>query len=99
MNNVETVCPWCLEVQDTGMIRKMTRANSYMQLDEKDPDKWDECVVSAHETCKNCNQEFIWHFRTIIVAEVSKVEWSVPPTAGSLVPKVVGLLPKKGEQE
>ena len=66
-----------------------------MQLDEKDPDQWDECVVSAHETCKNCNKEFIWHLRTIIVAEVSKVEWSVPKSATEMTPKVVGLMPHK----
>lgn len=99
MNNVETICPWCFEIQDTGTIRKMSRANSYMQQDEKDPDKWDECVSSAHETCKNCNQEFIWQFRTIIVAEVTKVTWHLPPSAGSIVPKVVGLMPHKLKEE
>ena len=99
MNRVDTICPWCLEVQDTGVIRKMTRANEYVEQDKLDPDLWPEIESTGHETCKNCNKEYIWQLRQIVVAEVSKLEWSLPPSAGSLVPKVVGLLPKKGESK
>ena len=95
MNRVDTICPWCFEIQDTGIVRKMTRVNEYMQQDEKDPDQWGEIKSSSHETCKNCNKEFLWQLRPILVAEVSKLEWSVPKSATEMTPKVVGLMPHK----
>jgi hypothetical protein len=108
-NKVDTICPWCFEIQETGMIRKMTRANEYMQLDETaaaatagpsfDPDKWDEVVITDTEICKNCDKEFTWRFKTIIVAECTRIQWAVPLSAAAMTPKVVGLIPTKPEGE
>jgi hypothetical protein len=109
MNKVDTICPWCFEIQDTGMIRKMTRANEYMQLDEAaaavtagpafNPDKWDEVVSGDSETCKNCGKEFVWRFKTIIVAEATRIQWAVPMSATAMTPKVVGLMPTKHTED
>jgi hypothetical protein len=100
MNRVDTICPWCFEIQDTGVVRKMTRrANEYVQQDPLDPDCWEECLSSSHETCKNCNKEFIWQLRPIVVAEVSKLEWGQPLSAAAMTPKVVGLIPTKLEEK
>ena len=109
MNNVDTICPWCFEIQDTGMIRKMTRCSMYMELDESKPsetagptmahDKWNEVTDGDTEVCKNCKKEYQWRFRTIIVAECTRLQWAVPLTATAMTPKVVGLMPTKLEED
>ena len=56
-------------------------------------DQWspEHLLVAAVADC------FILTFRA--VARASKLEWSNPLSATAMTPKVVGLLPKKGEQE
>jgi hypothetical protein len=99
MNRVDTICPWCFEIQDTGMIRKMARFNKFMEQDKVDPDKWEEVVSSDPETCKNCEKEYIWRFKTIVVAECTRIQWAIPLTAAAMTPKVVGLIPTKLEEK
>lgn len=93
MNRVDTICPWCFEVQDTGMVRKMTRASQYMQQDENDPDKWEEINSGSLETCKNCGKEYAWRLTTRVVAETTRLDWALRPSATAMTPKVVGLMP------
>jgi hypothetical protein len=99
MNKVDTICPWCYEVQDTGIIRKMTRLNEYMEQGETDADDWREVVNTASEVCKNCGKDYIWRFKTIVVAEATRVQWAVPMSATAMTPKVVGLIPYPNEEK